>query len=196
MNLVHSIEIPAVVTGLANIYLATRISQLNWLFGAISVMFYAIIFYQTKLYADMVLQGIYLLFQLYGWLQWQTKYQDETSLPIKKISRKNFLIGLISFMSLFSLSYFFLSHYTDSTTVIADSLITALSLIAQWMMCNKWIENWSIWIVVDSISIILYLFKHLYLTSGLYVLLLVLCIMGYKQWKSCQDEKATAQVLI
>lgn len=92
-------------------------------------------------------------------------------------------ISIILPIIFITISYI-LKHYTDSTTVYADTWITSISLLAQWMMSKKYLQHWLLWILVDLCSIILYLYKSLYLTSLLYFIFLLLCIKGYKNWKS------------
>ena len=84
---------------------------------------------------------------------------------------------------LFAVISFILKHNTDSTTVYADATITSLSLVAQWMMSKKYLQHWILWIIIDVISINLYISKSLYLTSFLYSVFMLLCIKGYYQWR-------------
>jgi nicotinamide mononucleotide transporter len=76
-----------------------------------------------------------------------------------------------------------LRRYTNSTVPVLDSLITALSLVAQFMMTRKWIENWLVWITANCLSVGLLIYKGLYVTSALYLLYQVLCVMGLLTWR-------------
>lgn len=178
------IEAPAVCAAFLNIYLAARASIWNWLFGLIAVTLYTIIFYETRLYGDMALQGVYFLFQFYGWQQWKFGGKNASELAVAWMPKKQYYILSIIFLILFALFYYLLSHHTNSNTPMIDAFTTALSLIAQWMMCRKWIENWWLWIVMDVISLYMYSYKHLYLTTLLYAVFIVLCVMGYREWKA------------
>jgi nicotinamide mononucleotide transporter len=177
------IEIPAMLTGLANIYLAARANIWNWLFGLITVTLYAMVFYQSKLYADMCLQFVYLALQIYGWYQWRYN-NPNASLQIVRMNKQDYYLSIPIMLGLFAVISYVLSHYTDSTTVYLDASTTTLSLIAQWMMCRKLLENWWLWMILDIISIDMYWIKHLYLTSGLYGVFFILCCMGYRNWKA------------
>jgi len=98
-----------------------------------------------------------------------------------------FLIGLGSTGGL----YWFLRRFTDSTVPLGDSLTTAMSLVAQYMLSRKHIENWYVWITADIIYIALYAYKQLYLTGLLYLIFMIMCIMGAIQWKkSLASESA------
>lgn len=184
------IEVPATLTAFLNIYLAARANIWNWLFGIIAVTLYAIIFYQTRLYGDMSLQAVYLFFQFYGWQQWKFGGDHAAQLPITKMPQIQYYILSGVFIILFALFYGILKHYTNSTTPLIDAFTTALSLIAQWMMCRKWLENWWLWIVMDFISLYMYTHKHLYLTTALYAVFIILCVMGYREWKKSLTETA------
>ncbi len=76
-----------------------------------------------------------------------------------------------------------LRRYTNSTVPVWDSLITALSLVAQYMMTRKWIENWAVWILANCLSVGLLITKGLYVASALYAVYQVLCIMGWVEWR-------------
>jgi nicotinamide mononucleotide transporter len=178
------IEFAAMLSGVLNVYLVTRINIWNWFFGIITVTLYAYLFYSVGLYADMSLQVVYLALQFYGWQQWQDEDNVFHTLKIKKTPRWLWLFLLAAILFLFiSLSYL-LEHYTDSSTVKLDALTTAISLIAQWMMCKKRLENWWLWMVVDTIYLEMYWEKQLYMTCVLYFIYLILCIVGYKTWSA------------
>ena len=85
-----------------------------------------------------------------------------------------------------------LRRYTNSTVPVLDSLITALSLAAQFMMTRKWIENWLVWITANCLSVGLLIYKGLYVTSALYLVYQVLCVMGLLAWRRDLKEASTA----
>ncbi|MCX7121286.1 MAG: nicotinamide riboside transporter PnuC [Gammaproteobacteria bacterium] len=193
-TLKHDLEIPAMIAGFLNIYLAARANIWNWLFGIVSVTIYAIVFYEAKLYGDMCLQGVYLIFQFYGWNQWMRGGKNATALSVTHIPKSLYLISSMVLIILYGIFVYLLSHDTNSTTPIIDAFTTALSLVAQWMMCKKYLENWLLWIVVDIISVYMYWYKHLYLTSGLYAVFFILCCMGYQVWKRSAPSRPNANI--
>lgn len=190
ITLKTAIEVPAVLAAFLNIYLAARASMWNWLFGIFAVILYGFIFYQTRLYGDMTLQAVYLFFQFYGWYEWKRGGPHATLLSITRMPKKQYYILTPILCILYIAFYFILSHYTNSTTPYVDAFTTALALIAQWMMCKKWLENWILWIVMDVISLYMYTYKHLYLTTALYAIFIVLCVMGYREWKKSLEVVA------
>lgn len=184
------IEAIAFLSGIVNVYLLTRCSLWNWFFGIITVSLYAIIFFNNKLYADMGLQGVFLLFQFYGLYQWTHGDREKKPMAIQIMNHFTCFSLALTAMVLFSGISVILKYHTDSTTIYADAMMTALSLVAQWMMSKKYLHHWILWVVVDLISIGLYISKHLYLTALLYSLFLLLCIQGYSQWRKMLNKPA------
>ena len=83
-------------------------------------------------------------------------------------------------------------RFTNSTVPFWDSLTTALSIVAMWMLSRKYVEQWLVWLAVDVITVGLYLYKDIPLTAGLYLLYSALAIAGYRRWKKqIQRESQT-----
>ena len=176
-------EIFGVVFGLVCVWLTVRQNVWCWPFGLISVCFYLIVFYQTKLYADMGLQGVYIILQFYGWYQWLYGGRDRGELAVSRSPvRLNVLLIAIAFAGTATMGYL-LATRTDAALPYWDSATTVMSLIAQWMMAKKLLECWLVWITVDVVSVGIYLNKELYLTTILYATFLMLATLGYQEWK-------------
>jgi nicotinamide mononucleotide transporter len=180
---VELLEIPGIITSIANIYLAARANIWNYALGVIAVSIYFFIFYHAKLYADMGLQVVYFALQFYGWYQWCYGGSKHTRLPITLTPRLMWVYGFTAMVLITLILSFILTKYTDSTVILVDSVTTSICLVAQWMMDRKWIENWFLWIIADIISVGMYLYKGLALTAALYFFFIALCIMGYRHWK-------------
>jgi len=178
----NTYEILAVVFSLLCVLLTIKENIWQWLFGIIGVIFYFIVFYQAKLYANMWLQIVFEVLQIYGWYQWLHGGKDNGELEISRSPAKvNLLLLLIGLMGTASLTYYF-KIYTDNPMPLADTTATVLSLLAQWMLAKKYLENWLVWIAVNVITIIIGVARELYLTAGLYVLLFILAILGWNEW--------------
>lgn len=176
------LETIAVACCFINIYLVAREHILNFLFGSIAVVLYFIIFLNAKLYADMCLQLVFFALQFYTCYQWLSG-RKISSPPIRLFSPILLTYSALFAVVLFAMVVFILSRYTDSTTIYMDAAITVLSLVAQWMMSKKWLAHWWLWMIVDLLSIQVYLLKGLYSTSILYAVLFLLCIYGYFNWQ-------------
>lgn len=183
-----SIEVIAFISGIVNIYLLTRCNLWNWFFGILTVFLYAIIFFNIKLYADMSLQGAFLFFQFYGLYQWCYGSKENKPIAMQVVNLSTCLLLVVAAIILFVGISFILKYSTDSTTIYADAMITALSLIAQWMMSKKYLQHWFLWIIIDLISINLYISKTLYLTALLYLVFMLLCFKGYYQWREALNK--------
>jgi len=131
----------------------------------------------------MGLQGYYFITSIYGWWMWLYGGQSHEGVAVSKTPVKLYLIFGFIFVAV-TLSWgFLLGKFTDASLTYIDSALTIASLIAQWMMARKYLENWMIWIVADAIYVAMYFYKNLHLTAILYAVFLALAVMGYFQWK-------------
>ncbi len=180
-------EIVAVIFGLLCVWLTAKQSIWNWPLGLINVCAFIVVFYQAKLYPDVILHFVYLFLGIYGWAKWglgKIKFgEPEKKLPVSSISKKELLAWLtaIPFSSM-AIGYLF-HRYTDASAPYVDSVITATSLVAQYLLTRKILQSWLFWIFVDVIAIGLYTYKGLYLSGGLYFVYLLICIKAYTEWK-------------
>lgn len=176
-------EIVAVFFGLLSVWYAKKENILVFPTGIISVLLYVYICFHWKLYADMGVNFYYFVMSVYGWIVWSTKTDNENVTPISKNNNRENLISLSLFALFFVVMAFVLSSYTDSDVPYWDSLTTGIFLVAMWLMAKKKIENWIAWIIGDVISVPLYAYKGLYLTSFQFVVFLGIAIAGYLEWK-------------
>jgi len=185
-------EILAVIFGIASVYLSTREHIWSWPTGIVNVSLYFVVFLEAKLYADMGLQVVYFALSLYGWYEWLYGGENRTELHVSRATRslgvRLLVIGAVSAAVLGTV----LARFTDAALPYLDSATTSTSLVAQWMMTRKIVENWAVWVVVDVVYIGMFIFKHLYLTAGLYAVFLVLAVMGYVQWKQSFEKDRAA----
>jgi len=185
-------EVLAVITGIISVYLSTRENIWSWPTALVNVALYFVVFYETKLYADMGLQVVYFILSLYGWYEWLYGGENRTELHVSRSSQalgaRLAMIGIACVAVLGTV----LARFTDAALPYIDSATASTSLVAQWMMTRKILENWAVWIVVDVVYIAMFVFKRLYLTAGLYAVFLVLAVMGYIQWKRSLAERSLA----
>jgi nicotinamide mononucleotide transporter len=102
---------------------------------------------------------------------------------VRRTPRRAWLPLALSLAVLVAGLYAFLITFTDSNAPQLDSVITGLSIVSQFMMNRKWIENWALWIITDTFSVGVYLFKGLNLTAGLYAFLAVMAAVGLWSWR-------------
>ena len=186
LNYIKENWIELLGVGLSFIYLYLSIRQKIglWLFGFLSSALYVVVFFQAKLYADMTLQFYYLGVSLYGWINWKRGRSEQgEEMEIVTIER-GFIypLALYSFL-IFGVYYWVLVRFTDSTVPLGDSFVTALSVVATWMLARKLLENWLVWIVANGLSIALFLYKGLYPTVLLTSVYCVMSVVGYLAWR-------------
>lgn len=178
------IELLGTILSVIYLYLSIKQRIGLWLFGFLCSLLYVIVFFQAKFYADMSLQFYYLAVSIYGWINWRAKSQKyESVLAISKTNLKSGIIFLLITVAIYFLYYYVLSKFTDSPLPRADSFTTALSIIATWMLARKKLEHWLLWIIIDSVSAGLYIYKGLYITSILFGIYTIMAVVGYYQWR-------------
>ncbi|PQA58131.1 nicotinamide riboside transporter PnuC [Siphonobacter curvatus] len=177
------LELSGVSTGIICVWLNTRQNVWGFFWGLISVGLYTVIFWEARLYGDMGLQIVFALLSIYGLYQWLYGGVGHTQLHVRKLPRH--FIGWLLALTLggTALLNWVLSRLTDASLPLLDSFTTTVSLIAQWMLGRKFIENWYLWLFVDLIYVGIYVYKNLYWTAFLYGVYLILCVMGYRDWK-------------
>lgn len=179
-----TIEILAVAFGAISVYLTVKQNIWCWPTGIINVLLFMVMFFEARLYGESVLQVMFLVLSVYGWLNWARKKESsaEHLVKVSFISPVLQVATLVTIVALSASTGYLLSNYTDADLPYLDAAITVMSVIAQLLLARKNIESWLLWITVDIISIGVYFYKELYLTSGLYVLFLGLATTGLITW--------------
>ena len=184
------IEITGVVLSLIYLYLSIRQKVGLWFFGIISSIFYTVVFVESGLYADMSLQVYYIAISIYGWIHWKKGHiSQKEEIPATFMASKDWIIAVIGTVVVCLLYYFILTRYTDSTVPVTDSIVGALSVVGTWMLAKKYLENWIVWIVVDFISMCMYVYKGLTITAVLFVIYTIAAIIGYRTWLKSENDK-------
>jgi len=184
------IEIVGAILSLIYLYLSIKQKLSLWFFGIISSLFYIVIFFQTKFYADMSLQFYYVVISIYGWINW--KHGDDLAgkeMPAAQLTKRLLVNLCIATGLIYIIYYFILSRFTDSTIPKADSVVGALSIVGTWMLARKLIENWIVWIVADGLCVGLYFYKGLYPTAILFIIYTLMAAVGYWEWKKSPSLK-------
>jgi nicotinamide mononucleotide transporter len=181
-------EVLGFVTGALCVWLLARQIIWNWPIGIANNALYLIVFLRSGLYGDAGLQVVYMLLGAYGWWTWLHVTPGQTELPITRTSGVTWT-WLIPATGVAAIALaFFLARFTDSTVPGWDGFTTALSLSAIYGQSRKYVESWWIWIAADVIYIPLYIYKNLRLTSVLYLVYLILCVIGLREWRRALRE--------
>ena len=177
------IEALAVVFGLIAVYFNTREVVWGWPTGIVGVVLSGILFYEVRLYADLILHGLYVILGFYGWYEWLYGGKNKATLHVTTLSSRALWVLMIAGgIGTVVIGYFF-DRYTDADLAYWDALTTSFSLVGQYMLAKKKLENWLLWIAVDAVASGMYVYKGLYLLALLYFLYLGLAAYGYARWK-------------
>lgn len=184
-----ALEVTAVLFGIASVWFAK--AENIWVFptGIISTAIYIYICLLFTLYGDMLINMYYTGMSIYGWIMWRSKPKG-ASLDITRSSSSDWLKALIIFVvtALFVVVAYLYFNRFDRLTDYFDTFTTAVFFAAMWLMANKKIEHWLLWIAGNIISIPLYFIKGLGFTGIQFIIFLILAILGYHQWKKSLDN--------
>lgn len=178
-----TLEIVATTTGLLSVWFTARQNIWAWPIGLVNVGCFFFMFLEVKLYADMILQVVFFVLSIYGWIVWLTKREGAKVRPTRSI-RTGLAVTLGVLAVAVTLIWGYLLHTrTDASIPYVDAFIATLSLIAQYLLSSKILQNWLVWIAVDVLSIGMYAYKELYALTFLYVIFLGIATSGYISWR-------------
>jgi nicotinamide mononucleotide transporter len=179
----NELEIIGFITGIICVWLNAKQSLWSWPIAMISVLTYAYVFFNSKLYADACLQIFFFIISIYGLYKWWKKDEKNEHLKPTYSSKYQIIFSTILILFISGILTGVLDKFTDSDTPLADAITTSLSIVAQVLLGKKKILNWIYWIVADIIYVGLYLYKELYLTAILYMIFIGLAAWGYYIWQ-------------
>ena len=178
------LEIVAVCFNIAGVWLTAQRVRWCWPGSVVAVLLYAWIFFEVKLYSDMLLQVIYAALQVYGWWQWTRAGTMHDGRQVSRLDQRSILIGLSVGAVGSLLLGAAMAHWTDAAQPWLDAALTAFSLVAQLWMAQKRLQCWALWFVLDVIFVGLFIYKDLYLTAALYGLFTLIAVQGYREWRA------------
>jgi nicotinamide mononucleotide transporter len=175
-------EAAAVVLGIAYLLLAMREKIWCWYAAFASTAIYLFLFWNVNLLMESALQLYYLGMAVYGWWHWHRGSNGDTELPIRRWSPGQHLGAAALVLSLAAASGILLQRHSDAAMPFLDSFTTWGAVLATWMVARKILENWLYWVLIDSLSIYLYLDRGLYLTALLFLLYIIIALFGFGLW--------------
>lgn len=179
----NPVETVAAVLVLVSVYLSTRENIWAWPTAIVAVALYAVVFWQTRLYAAVGLQACFLMISVYGWYNWLYGGAERTVLRVTRLTRGVALSALAVWAVGSTGLWYLLARHTDAVLPWLDSPVSVASLLAQWMLSRKILENWLIWVAANLCYIGMYWYLELWPTVVLYLVLLVLASKGYLDWR-------------
>lgn len=178
------LEIAAVVLALAMVGCNIREIHWGWPLAIVSSLMYFALFWRSKLYGDAGLQVFFSVVALWGWSQWLRGVSaDGKALHVTRLTRGGLALTVAACAVLWPVTGLFLKTFTDTDVPWWDGFPTAASLVGQFLLGRKYIENWAVWIAVNVVSVGLFAFKGLWLTVALYTVFIALSVVGWRAWK-------------
>jgi nicotinamide mononucleotide transporter len=143
---------------------------------------HGLLYLTNGIYADAAMQLYYVAAGIYGLVMWKRRSQHKGGDKIQHTPKEWILNLVVIYLFFHAELYILLVEFTDSTVPFFDSMSTALCIVAMWMLSRKLVEQWLVWLVVDIISVGLYIYKGIPITAGLYTIYCILAIVGYVRW--------------
>ena len=166
-----------------------RESSLCWYCAFLSTALYVWIFGDVSLYMESALNVYYMAMAIYGWLQWQRGGADKSGVKIIRWTARQHILGVAIILAASVTSGYLLSSNTAAKLPYLDSFTTWGSVFTTIMVAQKVLENWLYWIVINSVSIYLYIDRGLDQTAAMFFLYLVLATIGFLTWKKAYDTQ-------
>ena len=170
------------VFGVAQVLLARQNNIHNYLFGMVAIIISIGVHYQSRLYADVLLNLYYLVMSIYGWFFWKKgSHKEEAPISIANGKEQGIALGIV--IGCFILMAYWLGAHTESDVPYWDAMVCAFAWAGMWLMAKRKIENWIYLNLSNLISIPLLLYKELYVYAGLTAFLFLVAVSGYLKWK-------------
>ncbi len=176
------VELAGFLTTWIGIWLTTKRLLICWPVVLAADIFYLVVFYEARLYSDALLQVFFVAFTLYGWWHWWRGLREEGEVRVVPLSMQGWIAGLAAgAIGAFALGW--LMVRLGASLPHLDAALTSYSLVASWWQARKHTANWWLWIVIDGVYIGEYAYKDLWLTAVLSVGLVVLAVLGLRDWR-------------
>lgn len=180
--LANWIELAGFVTTAVGIWLTTKRWLICWPVVLAADIFYLIVFFEAKLFSDTVLQVFFIAFTLYGWWNWWRGVRQQGEVLVAPLGARPLTVGILIATAASLILGWEMTRLHASLPYL-DAALTCFSLLASLWQARKNIVNWWAWIAIDGIYIGEYAWKQLWLTSALSVLLVILAVMGLRDWR-------------
>ena len=179
------LEAIAFVFGILSVWYAKKVNIWVYPTGIICTVITVYLLYINQYFGDMMMNIYYSIMSVYGWWNWARKKEDKPVVPISRTNKKEKLIGILFFVGTMIVTYLVYKGYGYElkTPNYIDIVTSGIFFTAMWYMANKKLENWTLWIIADIITIPLYAYRGLGMLSLQYLIFTILAIQGYIEWK-------------
>jgi nicotinamide mononucleotide transporter len=181
------LEVTAVIFAMAYLLLAVRENVLCWLFAFLSTAIYTVLFWDVSLLMESALNVYYMVMAVYGWHQWTRGGTNGDKLPhalaVRSMTASQHMWVIAAIVVLSEVSGYLLDEHISAAWPYVDSFTTWASVITTYLVARKYLENWLYWVVIDTVSIPLYIDRGLNLTALLFVAYVFIAVIGYYKWR-------------
>jgi nicotinamide mononucleotide transporter len=187
----HGLELAGMVATVFGIWLSTRRLLICWPVVLVADFLYLAVFYRAQLFSDALLQLFFVAFTLYGWWHWWRGMRKEGEVRIVALGARGWLGGLAAGAA-GAVLLGWLMVRVGAALPHLDAALASYSLVASWWQARKHIANWWLWIAVDAIYVGEYIYKNLAATALLYIGLVLLAMLGLRDWRRAAVNAQTA----
>ena len=178
------LEIVACVLAIAMVICNMRVNPTGWPLAIVSSLLYFALFWNSKLYGDASLQILFIAVAGWGWWQWlRGTTPDGSALRVRSLGAQGRLVAVAAVLVGWPAIGWFLRRYTDTDVPWWDAFPTATSIVGQWLLGRKYVENWPTWVIVNVVSVGLFAYKGLWLTVALYAVFVAMSLIGWRAWR-------------
>ncbi len=182
------------ILAIAYLLLAVKENVLCWFFAFISTAIYTVLFWDVSLLMDSALNVYYMAMAVFGWYQWThggpSGADESHTLAVRAMSRRQHILTISTVLLLSLGSGYLLNEHSNAAWPYVDSFTTWASVFATYLVTQKYLQNWLYWIVIDAVSVPLYIERGLNLTAVLFTVYIVIAIIGYRSWRSHLNNKS------
>jgi nicotinamide mononucleotide transporter len=178
------LEIVAFALSIAMVVLNIRVNPLAWPLAIASSLLYLLLFWNSRLYGEASLQLFFAAVSGWGWWQWLRGTDEQgRALRVRHLRTRGKTGVVVAIAIAWPATALFLQRFTDTDVPWWDAFPTAASLVGQWLLGRKYVENWPVWIVVDVVAAALFAYKGLWLTALLYLIFVAMATVGWRRWR-------------
>ena len=181
-------EMAAVILAVFYLLLAVKENILCWLFALMSTAIYTVLFWDVSLLMESALNVYYMAMAVFGWYQWTRGGHNGGGQPhalaVQSMSARQHVLVIVAIVVLSSVSGYLLGEHSSAAWPYVDSFTTWASVITTYLVTRKYLQNWLYWIVIDAVSVPLYIDRGLGLTALLFAVYIVIAVFGYLKWRN------------
>ena len=184
------LELFAVIMNITSVVYAKRNNILVYPTGLIGTGIFVYILLNFSLLGDTIINAYFFSMSIYGWYFWSRKKDKVFINQVSTINRNEIKYLFILAISSLIFIYFVYDYFDkwNNWTAYLDNITTAIFFVAMWLMARRKIESWIFWIIGDLITVPLYFYKGLTISSIQYIIFLILAVLGYISWKKILDK--------